>query len=180
MGSAVSEAKHGGALKEELVGPLCRAAEDWMYGEGEDSDLAGYQDYLKTLQANVRAACPEWFAAEEAERKRIEEELTAQYQVGRRPVHRVAPHSAEYDSVPDEGLDLAHAAAALWRCTQAALAEGKDKEDHDFRKMAKPERMRLVNLNKEEANELFKVRDQPLPWPLLASAPCPLSACRVD
>jgi len=118
--SSVSEGKHGGALREETVGPMLEEAEDWMYGDGEDAELAVYQSYLKQLDEKVRAACPAWYEAEEAEKQRKEAEMKAEAEAAK------------------------------------AEAEGQEKEDHDFRKLAKPERMRLVNLNKSEANELYK------------------------
>jgi len=118
--SSVSEGKHGGALREETVGPMLEEAEDWMYGDGEDAELAVYQTYLKQLDEKVRAACPAWYEAEEAEKQRKEAEMKAEAEAAK------------------------------------AEAEGQEKEDHDFRKLAKPERMRLVNLNKSEANELYK------------------------
>ncbi|KAF0689509.1 Aste57867_19066 [Aphanomyces stellatus] len=40
--------------------------------------------------------------------------------------------------------------------SQKAALENKDDDDHDFRKLKTPDRMRLVVKNKDEGNELFK------------------------
>ncbi|KAF1330759.1 Hsp70-like protein, partial [Globisporangium splendens] len=64
--------------------------------------------------------------------------------------------SAYFDAVAaDEKALEAHLEEEAKKAEAERIAEGND-DDHDTRKLKKPERMRLVVKNKEEGNELFR------------------------
>uniref|UniRef100_K3WIG2 Uncharacterized protein n=1 Tax=Globisporangium ultimum (strain ATCC 200006 / CBS 805.95 / DAOM BR144) TaxID=431595 RepID=K3WIG2_GLOUD len=64
--------------------------------------------------------------------------------------------SAYFDAVAaDEKAFEAHLEEEAKKAEAERIAEGND-DDHDTRKLKKPERMRLVVKNKEEGNELFR------------------------
>ncbi|OQR82163.1 hsp70 [Thraustotheca clavata] len=94
-------------------------------------------------------AAEDWFYSEEAETATLE---LATQRVTELKANIVQSCSAYFAAVAkDEQALEAHLEA---EAKKAAL-EAKD-EDHDFRKLKTPDRMRLVMKNKDEGNELFR------------------------
>eukprot|EP00899_Mesostigma_viride_P026156 jgi/Mesvir1/6725/Mv12096-RA.1 len=96
------------------------------------------EDWLYDEEGGGAAeVAPEKVSAKEASLKEQVKDLTAAYYA-----------AVEADRVQMEAELVAAAAAAE--------ASGEGKEDHDFRKLKKADRMRLAVKNKEEGNELFQ------------------------
>ncbi|EQC41602.1 hypothetical protein SDRG_01561 [Saprolegnia diclina VS20] len=95
-------------------------------------------------------AAEDWFYSEEAEVATLE---VATQRVAQLKTDITNSCSAYFAAVAKEDAALeAHLEA---ESAKAAL-ETKDDDDHDFRKLKTPDRMRLVMKNKDEGNELFR------------------------
>eukprot|EP00161_Ancyromonas_sigmoides_P009577 TRINITY_DN2370_c0_g1_i3.p2 TRINITY_DN2370_c0_g1~~TRINITY_DN2370_c0_g1_i3.p2 ORF type:complete len:758 (+),score=409.06 TRINITY_DN2370_c0_g1_i3:290-2563(+) len=110
--------KHGSLIPDAAAAAV-DAAEEWLYDHDEDSvDADEYERRRAALDAEVRSLAADYYAALDAERAKMEEELRKE--------------AAEAEQNPEE------------------------KDDHDTRKLKFADRMRLVMLNKDEGNTLFR------------------------
>ncbi|OQR83021.1 hsp70-like protein [Achlya hypogyna] len=95
-------------------------------------------------------AAEDWFYSEEAEQATLEEATT---RVAALKADITAACTTYFAAVAkDEQALEAHLEAEA----QKAALEHKEDDDHDFRKLKTPDRMRLVMKNKDEGNELFR------------------------
>lgn len=98
-------------------------------------------------------AAEDWIYSEESEFATLPG-ITAKRQEIEEQIRAVS--SAYFDAVvADEKALEAHLEEESKKAEVERAAEGND-DDHDTRKLKKPERMRLVVKNKEEGNELFR------------------------
>jgi len=137
--------KHGALITDpDSLRSTCDEFENWLWDFGETVSLQEVIDKFTALKdklegPEVEVEVPGVEGAAASQEKRREGGLCSEY------LTVVAREKAVVEK------SLAEEAA------QAALEQGgEDKDDHDFRKLRKPERMRLVMKNKEEGTELFK------------------------
>lgn len=129
------------------------AIEAFVY-EMRSKSSEAHGDKLDSAQLNpLLDAAEDWIYSEESEFATLpviaakRQEIEAQIR---------AVSSAYFDAVAADGKAFeAHLEEESKKAADERAAEGHD-EDHDTRKLKKPERMRLVVKNKEEGNELFR------------------------
>ncbi|CAE7456030.1 Ppid [Symbiodinium microadriaticum] len=133
--------KHGETIDREALNNLLNDFENWLWDNGETASLQGIQDKFAALRSavegDVRAVASE---GDDSQATQREGGLCSAY---------IAATEADRLRV-EENLAAEAALAA-----QQKAEDGED-EDHDFRKLKKADRMRLVVKNKEEGTELFK------------------------
>ncbi|CAK4375705.1 unnamed protein product [Aphanomyces euteiches] len=95
-------------------------------------------------------AAEDWFYSEEAEAATLEE-ATERVHALKSDIMNAC--KAYFDAVAKDEKELEE---QLERESAKAALENKDDDDHDFRKLKTPDRMRLVVKNKDEGNELFR------------------------
>ncbi|CAM9281659.1 unnamed protein product [Phaeothamnion confervicola] len=120
--------EHGKLIDKARLLPYLESVEEWLYSD-EASPETTSLEVLQAKLAEVRAA--------------VRDDICAEF-------FRVT--EAERRAV-EEGLEAAAREAEKDREERGEDAEGDD--DHDFRKLKKSDRQRLVQKNKDEGNELF-------------------------
>lgn len=134
--------KHSDLIADkEGLRSTCDEFENWLWDNGETASLdtlkskfALLKDKLEGPEVEVQTEGSE---KDSSDVKRREGGICSEY---------LAVIAREKKEVEEE----------LAKEAQQAASEEKEDEDHDFRKLKKPERMRMVLKNKEEGTELFK------------------------
>ncbi|TYZ61805.1 hypothetical protein PybrP1_004803 [[Pythium] brassicae (nom. inval.)] len=129
------------------------AIEAFVY-EMRSKSSEAHGDKLDAAQLTpLLDAAEDWIYSEESEFATLPA-ITAKRQEIEAQIRAVS--SAYFAAVAADGQALeAHLEEESKKAAAERAAEGGD-EDHDTRKLKKPERMRLVVKNKEEGNELFR------------------------
>ncbi|DBA01693.1 TPA: hypothetical protein N0F65_010344 [Lagenidium giganteum] len=109
---------------------------------------------IDSAQLNpILDAAEDWIYSEESENADLEQ-MRAKCQEFKAEVQACC--KAYFEAVEaDERVFEAELEAEAKKAEEERMAEGGD-DDHDNRKLKKPERMRLVTKNKDEGNELFR------------------------
>jgi tetratricopeptide (TPR) repeat protein len=105
---------------------LLDATEDWLWGDCATASVAEVEAKFTAVRAEADGLCSEYLAAVAKDKADTERELEVQAKL------------AEAQRVAEGGTE-----------------DGAD-DDHDNRKLKKPDRLRLVMKNKDEGTELFK------------------------
>jgi tetratricopeptide (TPR) repeat protein len=137
--------KHGALIADhDGLRSTCDEFENWLWDFGETVSLQEVLDKFAALKDKIEGP---------------EAEVEVPGAEGTPPskeMRRQGGLCSEYLAVVAQEKAAVEKALAD-EAAQAALEQGgEDKDDHDFRKLRKPERMRLVMKNKEEGTELFK------------------------
>lgn len=119
--------RHGEKIDAEKLNALLDEHESWLWDSEQAAlSLEAVSSRYESLRSQAEVLCKEYFELVCADRERAEKALE------------------------EESIRSAAERAA------AGGEDGDDAEDHDFRKLKKADRMRLVMKNKDEGNELFK------------------------
>jgi heat shock protein 4 len=138
--------KHSELIADkEALRVICDEYENWLWDNGELVSLQDITDKFESLKNKLEG--PEV----EVSLQSHEGEVATSTTVKRRAGGLCSEYLAllEKDKRDVEEMLMKEAA-------EAALEEKDEDEDHDFRKLRKPERMRMVVKNKDEGTELFK------------------------
>lgn len=145
-----SSQKHGALIADaEALRATCDEFEGWLWDNGETTSLQDLEEKFCALKDMLEGP-------EVSERLEQQEGDGAGNQHGGRA--RAGGLCSEYLAVvaaEKQAVEQSLADEAAQASREHADAGGED-DDHDFRKLRKPERMRLVTKNKDEGTELFK------------------------
>lgn len=122
--------KHGHLITADnrrTLDSLLDATEDWLYGDCVSASATEVAERVMSLKAEVDALCGAYLEAVAKDKAEVERDLEVQAKL------------AEAQRVAEGGTD-----------------DADDGDDHDNRKLKKPDRLRLVMKNKDEGSELFK------------------------
>ena len=140
-----SSQKHGDLIADpDALRATCDEFENWLWDFGETASLQEVVDKFSDLKEKLEG--PEVGV----------EEPSTEGDVVVVVKRRQGGLCSEYLSVVAQDKAAVEKSLAEEAAQAAQEHEGEDKDDHDFRKLRKPERMRLVMKNKEEGTELFK------------------------
>jgi len=121
--------KHGHLISADdrrKLDTLLDTTEDWLYGDCMDASATEVAARTEQVKAEVDGMCTAFLAAVAKDKVDTEKELEVQAKL------------AEAQRVAEGGT------------------EDGTEDDHDNRKLKKPDRLRLVMKNKDEGSELFK------------------------
>lgn len=131
--------KHGETIDNNALTDTLNEYENWLWDNGETASLDEIRSKYSALQVVLEGT-----------------EVAGEGEGA--PVKREGGLCSSYlAATADDKLRLEQTLAADAAAAAAQKeAEGGEDEDHDFRKLKKADRMRLVTKNKEEGTELFK------------------------